>query len=154
MEVSLPEGKLKLEIPVPKKYGGAEPAIVVITDDGLQTPALADSRQWDHHRWEINRLASLTPAELSKAEERSPGTAGFFAIVLIVVGVVLVVGAGVLIFFFFIQKAEKPDPEGKGASENPDGPSEETGVHEDNGEPEKTEETPEEPLEQGKCPTL
>lgn len=146
LEVSLPEGKLKLEIPVPKSMEGRELAIAVITDDGLQTPALVTADN-GIITVEINRLASLTLLSFPKAEEEAQGLP-VFAIVLIVVGVVLVVGAGVLIFFFFIKKPKKPDPEGEGASENPDGPSEETGVHEDNGEPEKTEETPEEPLEQ------
>lgn len=119
LEVSLPEGKLKLEIPVPKSMEGRELAIAVITDDGLQTPALVTADN-GIITVEINRLASLTLLSFPKAEEEAQGLP-VFAIVLIVVGVVLVVGAGVLIFFFFIKKPKKPDPEGEGASENPDG---------------------------------
>ncbi len=40
LEFSLPEGKLKLQLPVPKSMEGRDLAIAVITEDGLQTPAL------------------------------------------------------------------------------------------------------------------
>lgn len=109
LEFSLPEGKLKLQLPVPKSMEGRDLAIAVITEDGLQTPALVTPEN-GIITIETNRLASLTLLSFPKTEEASQGMPPL-VIVLIVVGVVLVVGAGVLIFFFFIRKPKNPDPE-------------------------------------------